>query len=216
MTTDLQLVDLSRLTRTIVAGRSGFVALFADDGRVLGVPHVAAFDGDAQMQAALMKPVQAIGVAPLALGVERWRATGSRDGELLRYEAEGVTWLASLRRSHFGTQTFWVATMAPEADFSPGTAAQASGPSAGWGAKVQARVRPNIVFTDDNGGNPEAVVDVRLAPDGTIVSKRLTKSSGHRGWDEAVLRALERTEVLPRDTDGRVPPGGDLVFRPRG
>jgi colicin import membrane protein len=99
---------------------------------------------------------------------------------------------------------------------STGTAARSSGPSAGWGARVQARVRPNIVFTDDIGGNPEAVVEVRLAPDGTIVSKRLKKSSGHRGWDEAVLRALDRTEVLPRDTDGRVPAGGDLVFRPRG
>jgi len=25
-------------------------------------------------------------------------------------------------------------------------------------------------------------------------------------WDEAVLRAIEKTEMLPRDTDGRIPP----------
>ncbi|HEX2547241.1 MAG TPA: cell envelope integrity protein TolA [Ramlibacter sp.] len=99
---------------------------------------------------------------------------------------------------------------------SAGAAAQTSGPSAGWGARVQARVRPNIVFGDDFSGNPEAVIEVRLAPDGTIVSKRVKKSSGNRGWDEAVLRALDKTEVLPRDVDGRVPSGGDLVFRPKG
>jgi colicin import membrane protein len=99
---------------------------------------------------------------------------------------------------------------------STGTAARSSGPSASWGARVQARVKPNIVFSDDAPGNPEAVVEVRLAPDGTIVSRRIKKGSGNKAWDEAVLRALDRTEVLPRDTDGRVPPSGDLVFRPRG
>ena len=98
---------------------------------------------------------------------------------------------------------------------STGTAARASGPSASWGARVQARVRPNIVFTDDVSGNPKAEVEVLLAPDGTIVGKRLKASSGNKGWDEAVLRALDKTEVLPRDTDGRVPAGGVLVFRPK-
>jgi colicin import membrane protein len=98
---------------------------------------------------------------------------------------------------------------------STGTAARSAGPSDSWGGRVRARVRPNIVFSDDVPGNPEAVVNVRLAPDGTIVSKRLLKSSGHAGWDNAVLRALDKTEVLPRDVDGRVPPSGDLVFRPK-
>jgi len=99
---------------------------------------------------------------------------------------------------------------------SEGTAAKSSGPSGSWAGKVQARVRPNIVFTDDIPGNPEAVVEVRLAPDGTIVSRKLKKSSGYKSYDEAVLRALDRTETLPRDTDGSVPRGGDLVFRPKG
>jgi colicin import membrane protein len=81
---------------------------------------------------------------------------------------------------------------------------------------VKARVRPNIVFADNAPGNPEALVEVRLAPDGTIVSKRLKKASGYKAWDDAVLRALDRTETLPRDTDGRVPSGPvDLVFRPK-
>jgi colicin import membrane protein len=95
---------------------------------------------------------------------------------------------------------------------STGTAAQSSGPSASWGAKVQARVRPNIVFSDDVAGNPKAEVEVRSAPDGTIVGKKLVRSSGVKAWDDAVLRALDKTEVLPRDTDGRVPsPVGDRV-----
>lgn len=97
-----------------------------------------------------------------------------------------------------------------------GSSARASGPSAGWGAKVQAKVRPNIVFTDTVGGNPRAVVEVRTSPDGTIVGKRLVRSSGSAAWDEAVLRALERTGSLPRDVDGRVPSPVEIGFRPNG
>jgi colicin import membrane protein len=104
------------------------------------------------------------------------------------------------------------ATGAPE---STGTALQSSGPSSSYGGRIRARVKPNIVFTDDIQGNPAATVIVQLAPDGTITGKRLTKTSGVKTWDDAVLRALDRTEVFPRDIDGRVPPSVELVFRPR-
>lgn len=96
-----------------------------------------------------------------------------------------------------------------------GTAQRAAGPSDSYAGRVRARVKPNIVFTDDVPGNPSAEVRVRLSPDGTIVDIKLLKSSGVKSWDDAVQRALQRTEVLPRDVDGRVPGTMDLVFRPR-
>ena len=97
-----------------------------------------------------------------------------------------------------------------------GTAARAAGPSESYAGRIRARVRPNIVFSDDVPGNPTAEVEVRLAPDGTITSRRLTKSSGIGSWDEAVLRALDKTEVLPRDIDGRVHTPLIIQFRPKG
>ena len=96
-----------------------------------------------------------------------------------------------------------------------GTALDSSGPSASYGGRVAAAVKPNIVFTENVAGNPSAEVEVRAAPDGTITSRRLLKSSGVRAWDEAVLRALDKTERLPKDTDGRVPPQFPMVFRPK-
>ena len=96
-----------------------------------------------------------------------------------------------------------------------GTALNSSGPSASYGGRVAAAVKPNIVFTENVAGNPSAEVEVRAAPDGTITSRRLLKSSGVRAWDEAVLRALDKTERLPKDTDGRVPPQFPMVFRPK-
>ena len=96
-----------------------------------------------------------------------------------------------------------------------GTAAQTSGPSEGYAGRIKARIKPNIVLTASVSGNPLATVEVRLAPDGTIVSRRLTRSSGSAAWDETVLRAIDKTEVLPKDVDGRVPASISIDFRPQ-
>lgn len=97
-----------------------------------------------------------------------------------------------------------------------GTALKSSGPSASYNGRIIGRVKPNIVFTDDLPGNPEAVVEFRTAPDGTIVgTPKLIKSSGVKAWDEAVINAILKTEVVPRDTDGRVPPVIQMGFKPK-
>jgi colicin import membrane protein len=96
-----------------------------------------------------------------------------------------------------------------------GTAAREAGPSASYAGKIVAAVKPHIVLTGEVPGNPSADVEVRCAPDGTIISHRLVKSSGNKEWDQAVLRAIERTGVLPRDTDGRVPSSMVIGFQPR-
>ena len=59
------------------------------------------------------------------------------------------------------------------------------------------------------------MVQVRAAPDGTIVGTKLVQPSGNKAWDDAVLKAIDKTETLPRDTDGRVPPSLLIGFRPR-
>ena len=98
---------------------------------------------------------------------------------------------------------------------STGTAAKSAGPSASYAGRIKARILPNIVFPDSVSGNPQATVEVKAGPDGTIIGRRLLKSSGVPAWDEAVLRAIDKTEVLPRDTDGRVPSSFEISFRPR-
>lgn len=94
-----------------------------------------------------------------------------------------------------------------------GSALKSAGPSASYAGRIRARIKPNIVFTEDIVGNPTAEVEVRTSPDGTIVARKLLKSSGDKAWDEAVLKAIDKTEVLPRDTDGRVPPVLEISFR---
>ena len=100
------------------------------------------------------------------------------------------------------------ATGAPNAT---GTAQHVAGPSASYAGRLKGRVRPNIIYPEISvSENPTAEVLVKLAPDGTIVSKKLTKPSGNSAWDTAVLKAIDKTERFPRDTDGSVP--SEIVF----
>ncbi|KKW67398.1 hypothetical protein AAV94_11205 [Lampropedia cohaerens] len=98
---------------------------------------------------------------------------------------------------------------------STGTAAQTSGPSAGYAGQVIARVRPHIQFPGVLVGNPTAVVEVRVDSAGRITSRRVMRSSGNVAWDDAVLRALDAAETLPKD-NGRVHPVLTLEFSPNG
>ena len=98
---------------------------------------------------------------------------------------------------------------------STGNAARTAGPSSGYAGRIKARIKPNIVLTSALDGNPVAEVELSLAPDGTIVGRKLVKKSASAAWDETVLRAIDRTEVLPRDTDGRVPSSMVIEFRAR-
>ena len=96
-----------------------------------------------------------------------------------------------------------------------GTAQRSAGPSDSYGGRIRARIKPNITFTEDVASNASADVEVRCAPDGTIVGKKLIKSSGNAAWDNAVLKAIDKTEILPRDIDGRIHSPLVISFRPK-
>ena len=97
----------------------------------------------------------------------------------------------------------------------PGQSVRSAGPSASYAARIRGRIKPNIVYTAPVAGDLVTEVDVRCAPDGRILSRKLVKSSGIDAWDQAVLRAIDKTEVLPRDTDGTVPSLLSIEFNAR-
>jgi len=98
---------------------------------------------------------------------------------------------------------------------STGTAMQSSGPSAGYGGRISALIKRNITFTETLANNPTAEMEVRTSPDGTIISRKILKSSGVKNYDDAVLNAIDKTERLPKDVDGRVPSALVISFRPK-
>ena len=86
-----------------------------------------------------------------------------------------------------------------------------------WTDKVIKKVKPLIVFNAESvSGNPAAVIQVSLAPDGAILSTSLVSSSGNPSWDRAVLLALSRAESLPKDDNGKIPQREvKLTFKPK-
>ena len=84
-------------------------------------------------------------------------------------------------------------------------------------ARIQRKIRSAIVLPVDMTGNPQAEFEVRLMPNGEVMQVRLLRSSGHRGYDEAVERAIFKAQPLPLPTDPALLPNFrelNLRFRP--
>ncbi len=153
------------------------------------------------------------------LSLEKKAADEKKQKELAAQKAEQLkaqqeTKLADKRRQE-NIQRMTGLAGASGGPSATGTALKSAGPSASYAGRIIARIKPNIVFTEEIVGNPKADVEVRTSPDGTIVGRKLVKSSGNKAWDEAVLKAIDKTEVLPRDVDGQVPSTLTIGFTPR-
>jgi len=95
-----------------------------------------------------------------------------------------------------------------------GQAARNSGPSANWAGRVAALIKQHLIYTDSMSGLRSPDIEIRLGVDGSILSQKITKSSGNPAFDDAVLRAVIGTQKLPRDTDGTLPTDVILTFNP--
>lgn len=67
-----------------------------------------------------------------------------------------------------------------------------------WVSRIQNKIRGNINLPQDLVGNPEAIYDVALLPNGDVLTVRMRKSSGNKGYDEAVERAILKSSPLPK------------------
>jgi colicin import membrane protein len=87
---------------------------------------------------------------------------------------------------------------------------------ASWVDKIRLKIRSNINLPQDLAGNPEAVFDVALLPTGEVLTVRMRKSSGHKGYDEAVERAILKSSPLPKpDQPNLFERQLELRFRPQ-
>lgn len=66
---------------------------------------------------------------------------------------------------------------------------------------ISATVRGNTRLPDNLKGNPQVRCLVKLLPTGEVVSVRVTQPSGNAAYDEAVVRAIEKSSPLPLPGD---------------
>ncbi len=81
-------------------------------------------------------------------------------------------------------------------------ARQTSAALAAWTDKVKAKIRGNIVRVGSTTGNPEAIYEITLLPDGSLVGEpRQKKSTGNPALDGAIESAILKSSPLPKPDD---------------
>jgi len=100
-----------------------------------------------------------------------------------------------------------------------GSAPKAQGGRAdgGYAQRVAAKIKSNITFNvpEDLMSNPAVEYEVDLLPDGSIAGIRKLKSSGVPGFDDAVLRAIQKSQPYPKDKSGSVPSSFIGIHKPK-
>lgn len=67
--------------------------------------------------------------------------------------------------------------------------------------RIRAKIRSNIVMPPDVPDDALAIFDVTLLPDGSVMFTKLKKSSGNDAYDNAVERAIKKSDPLPLPPD---------------
>ncbi len=78
-------------------------------------------------------------------------------------------------------------------------------PSPSYTSKLVEQLRSNIPVIPPNADQRSVTVHLRVATSGLILSSSVVTSSGHRVWDEIVLRAFAKMGSVPHDIDGSIP-----------
>ena len=81
-------------------------------------------------------------------------------------------------------------------------ARQTSVALATWKGKISAKIKGNIVRVGSATGNPEAIYEITLLPDGSLVGDpRQIKSTGNPALDNAIEVAILKSNPLPKPDD---------------
>lgn len=96
-------------------------------------------------------------------------------------------------------------------------ASQGRANDSAYSAQIALKIKSNTVFTVPSNlvGNPAVQYDVALLPDGSIASLNLKKSSGIPLFDQAVERAIRKSQPFPPDKSGTIPKQFPVTHRPK-
>ena len=86
-----------------------------------------------------------------------------------------------------------------------------------YAQQIRNAIKPNIIFKvklEEQKTNIQTTVLVELEEDGLIKNRKIIASSGNDDWDASVLNALDKTQRIPIDVNGKVPPILEISFRP--
>ncbi len=77
--------------------------------------------------------------------------------------------------------------------------------AAAWSDRIASKIKHNIIRPANAAGNPEAIYEITLLPDGSLVgAPRLKQSTGNAALDSAIERAIRKSDPLPKPEDPSV------------
>jgi colicin import membrane protein len=95
---------------------------------------------------------------------------------------------------------------------STSTSLEAKALSNSYQGRIRAYIKRFHTYTETVAGNPVTEIEIRTASDGSILSRKVTKPSGTKSWDEAALNAIDKAERLPLDENGRSPSPMTIIW----
>ncbi len=95
---DLSLISISTFTTSLNVTRNGAVAVLTDNGNTIGLPRDPRFDDPETARAAMLKPIEVIGVPFLRAAVDESRLLDARERSAYRFESDRGQWWGGSRR----------------------------------------------------------------------------------------------------------------------
>jgi colicin import membrane protein len=95
---------------------------------------------------------------------------------------------------------------------STSTSLEAKALSNSYQGRIRAYIKRFHTYTETVVGNPVTELEIRTASDGSILSRKVTKPSGNKYWDDAALNAIDKAERLPLDENGRSPSPMTIIW----
>ncbi len=93
------------------------------------------------------------------------------------------------------------------AEFRPDAASET------FSAKVERLVRAKIVW-DGQTYHLRTTISVRCASDGKLLAAKIVRSSGNPEWDAVALSAVQHSDPMPPDLDGKTPKNFRVTVQP--
>ncbi len=115
---DILLANISRITQAMRPTENGMVFVFTQDKRLVGLPANERFNDEQDVDAALLEPIDDIGLPVVQAAVEEWEQRG-RTRETFSFNVDEQTWWAGFEidENTPEDERFWGGILVPESDF---------------------------------------------------------------------------------------------------
>ena len=116
---DLMLRDLSTTTKGAQVGKDGIALVLTHDEKLLALPRTPQGMPQEQWNSHLLQPSASLGLPVVDQALAAWHEAGQGTLPVRRFNVEGKSWLVGVNPYALGSQSLWVFTIAPAADFAP-------------------------------------------------------------------------------------------------